>query len=110
MWHRITVTPQRSNVNMTTPHSDFRARRNEMIDLFKSFLFDSSDMSRSMFQFELIYMLVNVVTNILEDAGDPFKYFSLGMSKQIRFWDVSYLSILKKYCILELNERKTICR
>lgn len=62
-------------MNMTTPHSDFRARRNEMIDLFKSFLFDSSEMSRSMFRFELIYMLVNVVTNILEDVGDPFKYF-----------------------------------
>lgn len=38
-------------------------------------------------------MLVNVVTNILEDVGDPLKYFSMGMSKLIRFWVVSYLSI-----------------
>lgn len=82
-------------MNMTTPQSDFRERRNEMMDLFKSFLFDSSEMSRSMFRFELIYMLVDVVTNILEDVGDPFKYFSMGMSKQIRFCDVSYLSIKK---------------
>lgn len=80
-------------MNMTTPPSDFRARGNEMIGLFKSFLFDSPEMSRSMIRFELIYMLVDVVTHILEDVGDPFKYFSMGMSRQIRFWDVSYLSI-----------------
>lgn len=39
-------------------------------------------------------MRVNVVTNILEDVGDPFQYFSMGMSKKNQILGgLSYLSI-----------------
>lgn len=81
--------------------------KNEMTDLLKSLLFDTTEMERSRFRFELIYMLFTVIMNIWEDVGDPFQYFS-GNVKTNQF--LGRLTYLKKYRILELNERNTICR
>lgn len=53
-------------------------------------------------------MLFTVIMNIWEDVGDPFQYFS-GNVKTINQF-LGRLTYLKKYRILELNERNTICR